>query len=232
MESGGKFLGRPGPAARRIPGTTAPVDTRDDIALLVEHFRREVNQRPDLGLDITGVSRDAMAILEHDDWPGNVCELEAVVTRAMVRRSRGWVTPEGHRAAEPPPGPNPREGTDPRGPSDLGARAGAPPGRSAWRGAPVRPGGAVRDLTGGRAPGAPRSGARGRRPRRGEGARRAIRAGPCGWRHWRAGAGLSRCIAVRARSTEAWDVSRPCIVRETPSTPCCIRSSPRTWRPS
>jgi hypothetical protein len=23
-----------------------------------------------------------------------------------------------------------------------------------------------------------------------------------------------------------WDVSRPCIVRETPSTPCCIRSSP------
>ena len=65
-----------------------------DIALLVEHFRREVGARRDLGLDITGVTRAAMAILERNDWPGNVRELEAVVTRAMVRRRRGWVTPE------------------------------------------------------------------------------------------------------------------------------------------
>lgn len=72
-----------------------PLHTRrDDIALLVEHFRGEVNQRADLGLDITGVSRDAMAVLEGDDWLGNVRELEAVVKRAMVRRRRGWVTPE------------------------------------------------------------------------------------------------------------------------------------------
>jgi DNA-binding NtrC family response regulator len=35
-----------------------------------------------------------MAIQEGDDWPGNVRELEAVVKRAMVRRRRGWVTPE------------------------------------------------------------------------------------------------------------------------------------------
>ena len=61
---------------------------REGIPLLVEHFRRE------LGLDITGVTRAAMAILERDDWPGNVRELEAGVTRAMVRRRRGWVTPE------------------------------------------------------------------------------------------------------------------------------------------
>ena len=33
-----------------------------------------------------GVDRDAMAILEGDDRPGNVRELEAVVKRAMVRR--------------------------------------------------------------------------------------------------------------------------------------------------
>ena len=38
--------------------------------------------------------------------------------------------------------------------------------------------------------------------------------------------------AARARYPEAWDVSRPCIARETPSTPCCIRSSPNIWRPS
>ena len=67
---------------------------REDIALLVEHFRREVNARRELGLEITGVTGTAMAILESDDWPGNVRELEAVVMRAMVRRRRGWVTPE------------------------------------------------------------------------------------------------------------------------------------------
>ena len=68
-------------------------DRREDIALLVEHFRGEVNERAGLGLDIKGVDRDVMAILEGDDWPGNVRELEAVVKRAMVRRRGGWVTP-------------------------------------------------------------------------------------------------------------------------------------------
>ena len=67
---------------------------REDIALLVEHFRSEVNDSDGPGLDITGVSREAMAILEGDDWPGNVRELEAVVKRAMVRRRAGRVTPE------------------------------------------------------------------------------------------------------------------------------------------
>ena len=65
-------------------------ERRDDIALPVEHFRSEVNDGDGLGLDITGVTRDAMAILEGDDWPGNVRELEAVVKRAMVRRRAGW----------------------------------------------------------------------------------------------------------------------------------------------
>jgi transcriptional regulator with PAS, ATPase and Fis domain len=52
---------------------------REDIALLVEHFRREVNDNPALDADIAGLSRDVMAILEGDEWPGNVRELEAVV---------------------------------------------------------------------------------------------------------------------------------------------------------
>ena len=69
-------------------------ERREDIALLVEHFRSEVNDGDGLGLDITGVTREAMAILEGDDWPGNVRELEAVVKRAMVCRRAGWVGPE------------------------------------------------------------------------------------------------------------------------------------------
>ena len=67
---------------------------REDISLLVEHFRGEVSRRDGFGLDIKGVTREAMANLEGDDWPGNVRELEAVVKRAMVRRRVGWVRPE------------------------------------------------------------------------------------------------------------------------------------------
>ena len=60
-------------AVLEVPGLR---DRREDVGLLVEHFRGEVNRRSDLGLDITGISHDAMAILEGDHWPGNVRELE------------------------------------------------------------------------------------------------------------------------------------------------------------
>ena len=62
---------------------------REDIALLVEHFRGEVNRARRPRPRHQGVNRDAMAILEGDDWPGNVRELEAVVKRAMVAGGRG-----------------------------------------------------------------------------------------------------------------------------------------------
>jgi DNA-binding NtrC family response regulator len=42
---------------------------REDIGLLVEHFRAAVNRRDGFGLDIRGVTREAMATLESDDWP-------------------------------------------------------------------------------------------------------------------------------------------------------------------
>jgi DNA-binding NtrC family response regulator len=67
-------------------------ERREDIALLAECVREQANHR--YGLDIEGVTRDAQAILEAEDWPGNVHEQEAVVNRAMIRRRRGRVTPE------------------------------------------------------------------------------------------------------------------------------------------
>jgi DNA-binding NtrC family response regulator len=63
---------------------------REDIPLLVEHIRREVNQR--YGLVIDGVARPALSALERAPWPGNVRELEAVVEQAMIFRGSGWVT--------------------------------------------------------------------------------------------------------------------------------------------
>lgn len=66
-------------------------ERREDIALVVDHFRDQATRH---GLVIKRVTRAALDILEADDWPGNVRELETVVTRAMIRRRGGWVTAE------------------------------------------------------------------------------------------------------------------------------------------
>ncbi len=57
-------------------------ERKEDIRLLVEHFREKYNQR--LNTDIQGVSPDAMHLLLEYKWPGNVRELENVIERAMV----------------------------------------------------------------------------------------------------------------------------------------------------
>ncbi|HXJ78141.1 MAG TPA: sigma 54-interacting transcriptional regulator [Candidatus Methylomirabilis sp.] len=80
---------------------------RDDIPLLVEHFRVRWNQEDDLAVD--GFTREALALLEADPWPGNVRELERVVHRAMTLRRRGLVRLEDVRLPalrrQPPPAP-------------------------------------------------------------------------------------------------------------------------------
>jgi len=45
-------------------------------------FTGAVNRSDGLGLDIKGVTREAMGMLEGDEWTGNVRELKAVVKRA------------------------------------------------------------------------------------------------------------------------------------------------------
>ena len=66
---------------------------RDDIPLLVEHFRVRCNREDQLAVD--GFTRQALALLQTDPWPGNVRELEQVVRRAMTVRRRGTVEAEG-----------------------------------------------------------------------------------------------------------------------------------------
>jgi two-component system response regulator HydG len=67
-------------------------ERREDISLLVEHFRVQANS--EYGLAIEGFTRGALAVIEGDSWPGNVRELEATVKPAMIRRCEGWVRPE------------------------------------------------------------------------------------------------------------------------------------------
>src|SRR5262249_53965254 len=67
-----------------------PRNRREDIEILLDHFRKEANLRPGSGLSIDGFTDEALTVLASDKWPGNVRELEAVVRRAMVRRQHGW----------------------------------------------------------------------------------------------------------------------------------------------
>ena len=61
----------------------------EDIALLVEHVRRQVNAR--YGLSVAGVTDEALAVMRGHAWPGNVRELEAVIEQAMIFQGGGWV---------------------------------------------------------------------------------------------------------------------------------------------
>jgi DNA-binding NtrC family response regulator len=51
-------------------------ERREDISLLVEHFRRRAGTRPP--------SREVLGILESHGWPGNVRELERFVQRMAI----------------------------------------------------------------------------------------------------------------------------------------------------
>jgi len=65
---------------------------REDIPLLVEHFRRRLNESE--GLSVAGVTPEAFTRLENHHWPGNVRELEVVLEEAMIYQRGGWVGPE------------------------------------------------------------------------------------------------------------------------------------------
>jgi DNA-binding NtrC family response regulator len=61
-------------------------DRRSDIPLLARHILAK--SATELGRQAPGISREVMAYLLSQDWPGNVREMENALTRAMVM-SRG-----------------------------------------------------------------------------------------------------------------------------------------------
>ena len=102
---------------RRVVLTVPPLRAHlDDLPLLVEHVRRQVNARH--GLAIDGVTPGALERLVGYPWPGNVRELEAVLEEAMVLRGRGVLRAEDVALPESP------EAT-PAGNRSAGSRAGA-----------------------------------------------------------------------------------------------------------
>ncbi|HEY7575759.1 MAG TPA: sigma-54 dependent transcriptional regulator [Thermoanaerobaculia bacterium] len=63
-------------------GVPALKDRRDDIPLLAEHFRREIEAQEKAG--VAKIEQAAVALLQAHDWPGNVRELRNMVHRAYI----------------------------------------------------------------------------------------------------------------------------------------------------
>ena len=57
-------------------------DRKDDIPALATYFVKKMNKK--MGLDIDGISANAVQLLMRHDWPGNVRELENAIERAAI----------------------------------------------------------------------------------------------------------------------------------------------------
>jgi two-component system response regulator AtoC len=57
-------------------------DRKDDIPGLAAYFVKKINMK--FGLEIDGISRNAVQLLMRHDWPGNVRELENAIERAAI----------------------------------------------------------------------------------------------------------------------------------------------------
>jgi DNA-binding NtrC family response regulator len=64
-------------------------DRLDDVPLLVQHFIAEFNRKH--GLDIVGITDEALAMLKVYSWPGNVRELSNIIERAVVLAKSEWI---------------------------------------------------------------------------------------------------------------------------------------------
>jgi DNA-binding NtrC family response regulator len=80
-------------------------ERREDIPLLVEHFRQKYNLR--LKKDVHRVEDDALAALASYSWPGNIRELENVLERTILFAEgpviRAADLPPSLRQAQPQP---------------------------------------------------------------------------------------------------------------------------------
>jgi two-component system, NtrC family, response regulator PilR len=76
-----------------IPIALPPLrERREDISLIAEHFLQKYNEQ--MGKDISGISHQAMELLQLHDWPGNIRELENVMERAVALEPTPSILPD------------------------------------------------------------------------------------------------------------------------------------------
>jgi two-component system response regulator AtoC len=74
-----------------MPLLLPPLRERDgDVRLLVEYYIGRFNR--EFRKKVRGVTDEAMSLLEHYRWPGNIRELRNAIERAMLLVDREWLT--------------------------------------------------------------------------------------------------------------------------------------------
>ena len=73
-------------------------ERREDIPLLVDHFLRLF--AAEMGQEPSGLSREALGVLEEHDFPGNVRELKNLIEYALIRSRGTLIRPEHLRFIE------------------------------------------------------------------------------------------------------------------------------------
>ncbi|MDP2972295.1 MAG: sigma-54 dependent transcriptional regulator [Deltaproteobacteria bacterium] len=66
-------------------------ERKEDIPLLTEQFLKKSGKRA--GVEVRGISHEALDYLRRYDWPGNVRELENCIERAVIMAGEGLITP-------------------------------------------------------------------------------------------------------------------------------------------
>lgn len=89
----------------RIPALR---ERRADIPLLLHHFMEEFNRSR--GRQMSGISQDALQLLYHYHWPGNIRELENLIERVAILKGTGTIEvqdlPEKYRKVQVEVDPN------------------------------------------------------------------------------------------------------------------------------
>ncbi len=77
-----------------VPITLPPLrKRRGDISALAEFFLSRFNAGFGATEQVSGITPEALWLLENYRWPGNVRELENVIERAAVMKPEGWIMP-------------------------------------------------------------------------------------------------------------------------------------------
>ncbi len=67
-------------------------ERKEDIMLLIDHFINKFNAEQ--GKDVAGIDSEALALLMHYNYPGNIRELENIIEFAFILCGGGYIQPQ------------------------------------------------------------------------------------------------------------------------------------------